>query len=68
MGQYGAVAARVEKLTGWLRTDFSETIEELEAIQPMLHRVFSARYPKVQFIVSERKPEAVPLLETEVGP
>jgi hypothetical protein len=57
ISECGAVAARVEELTGWLRADFRETIEDLEAIQPMLRQVFSARYPKVEFIVSERKPD-----------
>ena len=58
MGQYQAVEARIEELTEWLRADFSETIEALEAIQPMLHRVFKARYPKQKFIVSRRREAA----------
>lgn len=60
MGQYQAIETRVEQLTEWLRRDFHETLEELEAIQPILQRVFSARYPKVPFIVSERREAAPP--------
>ena len=60
MGQQQAIAARIEELTNWLRKDFSETIEELEAIQPLLHQVFQARYPKRPLIVSARKSEAGP--------
>jgi hypothetical protein len=60
IGQYQAIEARVTELTEWLRFDFHETIEELEAIQPMLQRVFTARYPKVPFIVSARREAAPP--------
>jgi len=56
-GQQQAVGARIEELTNWLSKDFSETIEELEALQPLMHQVFRARYPKQPFIVSARKSE-----------
>lgn len=55
MGQYHAIEARIIELTEWLRIDFRETIDELEAIQPLLHQVFKARYPKERLIVSVRK-------------
>lgn len=60
MGQYQAVEVRIAELTEWLRIDFHDTIEELEAIQPLLHQVFQARYPKERFIVSVRKSKAEP--------
>lgn len=67
MGPHQALAARIEELTVWLRMDFRESIEELEAIQPLLHRVFHARHPKERLIVAERRSRAEPGVEPKPG-
>jgi hypothetical protein len=49
------VSRNMEQFTEWLRESVPESIEELEAIQPLLHQVLHARYPKQQFIMSKPK-------------